>query len=119
MDAGLAGHVSGEFLRTLLTAVPIFVGVVVLLSWQSARWRKLLWLRCDLQSIEAQDGVDVTPRWCGWTLKTSGVRVDIAGGLAGCQWRSVGRPWSNLTEGQGGWRALCAAAAGGDGQRSD
>ena len=111
MDAGLAGHVSAEFLRTLLTGVPIFLGAVVLLTWQSARWRNLLWLRCSLGSTKEWDDVLLTPRWCGWTVTTPTARVELVGGFAGCRWRVAGGRWERLpVDGRGSWRELCAMA---------
>jgi len=120
MDAGLAGHVSAEFLRTLLTAVPIVVMAAVVLNWQSLRWRRLLWTRCALASAQARDGVTIQSRWCGWTVSTEDVELALAGGLAGCRWRGAGQPWTPLSSSEpSDWEALITHIRSGQGYCSD
>jgi hypothetical protein len=120
MDAGLAGHVSAEFLRTLLTAVPIVVMAAVVLNWQSLRWQRLLWTRCALASTQARDDVTVQPRWCGWTLATEGVEIALVGGLAGCRWRGPGQPWTPMSSSEHShWEVLMTQFRSGKAYCSD
>ena len=50
---GLAAHITGEWLRTLLTGAPILLAAVWVLRHSSHRWRVWLWSHPEMAAVRA------------------------------------------------------------------
>jgi hypothetical protein len=98
---GLAVHITGEWLRTLMTALPIVVGVVWVLRYASRQWREWIWRHGGVAQVHKMEGVTVQPRWGGWRLEAAGQCIEIRGSVRGVGWTAgrCGEKRTRLTPG--------------------
>ena len=121
---GLAAHITGEWLRTLLTAVPIVVGVVWVLRYASRQWREWIWRHGGVGDAQIVDRVTILPRWGGWRLEAEGQFIEIRGTARGVGWRAgrCGDRRTRLTPGlptKTQWEAHLLTQESPDGYSSD
>ena len=84
---GLAAHITGEWLRTLLTGVPILLAAAWAVRHSSDRWRVWLWAHPEMARVRAERGVEVRPRWGGWRFEGAGTgQVEGFPSVTPCVW---------------------------------
>lgn len=82
---GLSKMVSGEFIRALVTFIPVLLAMWWVLKIQGYLWRRTIWaaVGCDARRLQAELGATLTCRWTGYQLAGEGWRVRWLGGLRG------------------------------------
>ena len=85
---GLAAHITGEWLRTLLTGAPVLLAAVWVVRHSSHRWRMWLWNHPELAMARSETGLEVRHRWGGWRFEVQGRYLEVRGGVTGVSWRS-------------------------------
>ena len=77
--------ISGEFIRAIVTVIPVLLAMWWVLKLQGHLWRRTIWTRvgADVRRLEAELGGQVSYRWTGYQLAGDGWRVRWVGGLGG------------------------------------